>query len=327
MVANATGEMRLHFFCQFEKDDFVKLMADVVEETRRRMDEISNCTDLSETDGRRLQTLLQFQESGDSDGEWRCSFPGKPTITIVYTCGDAEKVPDLEAIMRENEYDEALLLPPVGEEYTPQAQDTWLMSVMLMIRFFQDKMERERPIHIIAENALDATSKLALAPKLRNMNRAKKCGRGGNPDFVNIHSITARALSQVAAYPDIAPVLRDLYSTDVGEPIMLLVRAEMFGLVGVGKLSFANVTRRVRMMRPQQGGDGMGNTPDAILGWRSVDGVVTMPPCQSDTREFEAGDNVILMTRCATSAAAYEEMLRDAMERAKSVVNGGLSSE
>ena len=36
---------------------------------------------------------------------------------------------------------------------------------------------------------------------------------------------------QVAAYPDIAPVLRDLYSTDVGEPIMLLVRAEMFGLV------------------------------------------------------------------------------------------------
>lgn len=193
----------------------------------------------------------------------------------------------------------------------PLSADTWVVSVILAIRHGSKELQRPPP-HIVAENALDATSKLAMIP-------SDSQGRPAVPDFVNVLAIKARALCQVIAYPEMALVLRDLFSRGKGSPVVMLVSANAFGLGGQ-TLTFRAVVKRVLRVQPPTA---TGQADDVCLGFRTADGKLRMPPLLSEEHTFsspsEVGtDKIIIVTRKAATSDAYENMLKGQRSQAPS---------
>jgi len=153
-----------------------------------------------------------------------------------------------------------------------------------------------KPPPIVAENALDATSKLAMAP-------SDSQGRPAVPDFVNALAIKARALCQVLAYPEMSVVLRDLFSKAKGSPLMMMVSADVYALGGQ-TLTFRAVVKRVLRAQPPAG-----QADDVCLGLRTADGILRMPPLLSERHTFGDKDKIIIVTRKAPTSEVYESMV------------------
>jgi len=245
--------------------------------------------------------------------------PGGPSwifedrVRIAHTNGDAASFKDLLRAVSAQHYHEAIIVPPTArKELTPVAADTWVVSVILALRHTSKKLQRKPP-HIVAENALDATSKLAMVP-------SDSQGRPAVPDFVNALAIKARALCQVLAYPEMALVLRDLFSRVPGRPLVMLVSANAFGLGGQ-TLTFRAVVDRVLRLQPPTS---IGQADDVCLGFRTADGTLRMPPRLSEEHTFtcsknsDKSDKIIIVTRKAPTADVYESMLRSPGDQAPS---------
>jgi hypothetical protein len=280
LAHDVRSSMLVHFVCRRDKERFGQCMQVI--------------------QGKSGGRVVERQEL-DSEHAW--AFNGKCTIT--HTHWDDDVFEDLEKVVKRRQYNEAIIIPPPvtedGKEgqRDPWSKDTWLISVMLMLRHLQTK-HNQTPMHVIAENALDATAKLAVTPT------DMKDGIQRVPDFVNAMAIKARALCQVLAYPQMGELLNDLYSKASGTPVMMLVGAETFQLTG-REVTFGQATRQVLALQPK---DGLAS--DVLLGIKPVAGTsnMMMPPSQSDSYRFQPGDTLIIITRRANTPEKYEELIK-----------------
>jgi hypothetical protein len=280
LAHDVRSSMLVNFVCRRDQERFGECMRAVLEES----------------DGRVVET----RESGTGEAAWIFN----ETCTITHTQWDDDVFDGLEEVVKERQYDEAIIIPPPvtvnGEEVQrdPWSKDTWLICVMLMLRRLQIE-QNQKPMHVIAENALDATAKYCAPPE-------KKEGIQRVPDFVNAMAIKARALCQVLAYPEMGELLSDLYSKASGSPVMMLVGAETFQLIG-RELTFGQTTRQVLSLQPE---DSLAS--DVLLGIKPVAGSsnMMMPPKQSDRYCFQPGDALIIITRRANSPEKYEDVIK-----------------
>jgi hypothetical protein len=292
LAQDVSTSMLVHFACRRDEARFGRLMAGVLEMSEGSM---------AQSRSVQLDFGRAAEESETGEPAWILN--GQCTIT--HSQWEDDVFEDLDDVVTKRHYNEAIIIaPPVVEngaevERDPSSKDTWLICVMLMLRRLQKEHDQE-PMHVIAENALDATAKLAITPA------ETKDGLQRVPDFVNTQAIKARALCQVLAYPEMGEVLTDLYSKAKGSPFMVLVCAGTFQLIG-REMTFAQTTRHVLAFQPK---DGLAS--DVILGIRSAakDDREMMPPNQSDRHLFRPGDTLIIITRRATSPEKYDWLIK-----------------
>ena len=165
--------------------------------------------------GSRLQFLnrmdpLKFTALMDNggferaDGHWVLRGTG-----IYHTQGDAADLDTLREVMRVCEYESAIVMGTMaGVKLSPQSRDRRVLSTMLMVRKAHYDLY-ESPLHIVGENALDATAVLAATTV-------------SPPDFVNTQAIYARALTQALAYPFMQPAVAQLFHQTAGNPEIYL---------------------------------------------------------------------------------------------------------
>jgi hypothetical protein len=201
------------------------------------------------------------------DGTWR--FYGRQegkafNVTLQHTEGDAANYDTLEEVLtsigrieyiKGAGFDTAIIVPPLMERMSAQAQDTRLMSIMCIMRTITDQNDLP-PIHVIGENKLESTAALAIRPKC-----AKRVV--DETDFVNVQAIIARAMCQGLAYPFLQPPIDQLFSTEKKSPSIYLSPVEMFLPLGA-TVTFAAITAQVK----RGGNQDMrrGDTVEEVLG-------------------------------------------------------------
>jgi hypothetical protein len=228
-------------------------------------------------------------------------------VKIAHTEGDAANFAELFNVLRAQHYEEAIIIPPKARtEMKPILADTWVVRVILSLRHGSKKLTRDPP-HIVAQNALDATSKLVMV-------LPDSQGHPVVPDFVNAQAIKARALCQVLAYPEMNLVLQDLFSKEAGSPLLMLVSVDTYGLRGQ-TIAFRTVVKRVLELQPLNG-----QADDVCLGFRTADGTLRMPPPLSEEHTFGKRDKIIIVTRKAPTSEVYESMVRDQSSGTRSEV-------
>ena len=101
--------------------------------------------------------------------------------------------------MRARMFTTAIVLgTAAGIDLSPQSRDTRVLTILLLLRHLARKCRPKLPLHVIGENAQDATALLALSP---TPPLAKVAGQNRQPDYVNTQAIIARALVSALAYP------------------------------------------------------------------------------------------------------------------------------
>jgi len=290
IIHGITARLFIQFVCNITEEDFTELME------------------------KAMKTAFKMNQEKDRIKKVEGSKPGEPSwvfngkCEIAHTYWDEVHFEDLRGVVEKITFHEAVVIPRVpadGRQSELSNRDNWLLSVMLMLKQIQAKLN-QKPMHIIAENALDSTSKLTVDPE----------GDSMTPDFVNMLAIRARALCQVAAYPRMSSVIDDLCSKDKETPCVMLVPSAMFNLDG-HHVSFREATERVMQLQPPPrpgAGNGAGSH-DVVLGVRTVQGVLTMPPKQSERHFYNDGDSLVIVTRRATSRTEYEEMIKQTCAR------------
>jgi hypothetical protein len=224
------------------------------------------------------------------------------SIRIFHTAHKPYDFEFLEKTLAKGNYKEAIVVPPISTGRDSYAADTCILGIILILRETQQKLGR-LPLHIVAENALDSTSKLAMVP----------VGKNGPliPDFVNTQAMRARALCQVLAYPEMANILEELFSPTEGSATLLLVPADVFFLHGQ-TVNFKQLKAQVKTAlddRPPK-------TDDVCLGYQKHDGELVMPPKQQlEEREFDGDDRLIILTRKAMTTLAYMTMVQESQLR------------
>ena len=97
-----------------------------------------------------------------------------------------------------------------GIKLPDEIRDSRVQTMMLLLRSTQAILygADQAPLHVIGENALDASAALALTP----------ASRRNVPDFVNTQAINARALTQALAYPLMQAAIAQLFYNVPGSP-------------------------------------------------------------------------------------------------------------
>jgi hypothetical protein len=230
-------------------------------------------------------------------------------IRIAHTCGNAYEFPLLKQVLKHRRYKEAIVIPPEAKARDMLAADTCIMSIILMIRQTQRDLNRP-PLHIVAENSMDSTSKLAMVPVERT--------DGGIvphlPDFVNTLALKARALAQVVAFPQMGDILDELFTMKPGNATVVMVFADAYSLDGK-TVSYLQVQQHVRRLQPdtsEEAGKEASEADDVCLGFQKADGVMHMPPAsQTEEHAFKKKDRLIILTRKKTTSHSYEIAVHD----------------
>jgi len=256
------AQSHLTFFCMKACDAFVAFMARVKQADK--------------------------QIIGDP-GNW--SFRGR--VTISQNCGDAANYALLEDVINERAYTHAIVMSTMANKtLSPESRDVRMMSIMLMLRHFQEELGKP-PMSVIGENALDATSLLALAPQGQS-------GRS-DTDYINVQAIYARALCVSVAYPTMAPAIAQLFSKAPRMPNIVL--DEAIDIVPSGRsVAFVEMQQRTKTIAPD----------DICIGFRTVYGSFILVPGLWEEHQFEKGDKLIILSR--RSKAGTSEDLRCAGE-------------
>jgi len=210
----------------------------------------------------------------------------RTSVTLSHRHGDAADYETLNATLQNAspvDFDVAIILPSVAPLLSAQAQDTRLMSIMCILRTIVVQRGLKM-IHVVGENKLESTSRLALRP----LHASSATGKVDDSDFVNAQAISARALCQALAYPDMQPALLQLLCASPGSPSVHLCSAGMFLPYGV-EICFADVIRRVKK----------GNPDDICIGHRVQNErrMITQFPVLSDEQVFQDGDVLLIISR------------------------------
>lgn len=197
-------------------------------------------------------------------------------VKIRHIRGDAAVYENLETVMKTERIDKVMVLSTMShKQMSGFSRDTRLMTVMMGLRQMQSELDQDiKNIHVIGENAMDATSMLCMGP-----------GDGGIPDFVNVHAIYASALAQSLAYPAMQTQISHLLTPAPGSPRLKLL--ECLSLIPEGEWLFGSIVQAVKKVR----------AADILLGVRKRLGKSVIAPALSERISCEQGDMLILMTR------------------------------
>lgn len=209
-------------------------------------------------------------------------------VEVRYVPGDAADYRVLEKVVKSNNFNQAIIVSTKANEVlSPLSRDTRVMSIMLYLRHLQTVAGKE-DLHIIGENSMDSTSFLALGPLAKN-----------EPDFVNVHALYARVLTQSLAYPRMGTALAQLFA---GKPGMPAIRLESAGnRIPLGSFTFGSLVQLFKKLLPE----------DVLLGLRQADGQMIIAPRLSDLIDCTRPDCwLILMTRRFTNAQLKSETQR-----------------
>jgi hypothetical protein len=213
-------------------------------------------------------------------------------VTLKHKSGDAADPAVLDEVMREVKYEAAIVMGTMaGQDLPPESRDRRVQTIMLLLRQTQALIygtkakggKDWRPLHVVGENAIDATAALAVTPQSnRNI-----------PDFVNTQAINARALAQALAYPFLQAAVAQLFHTVSGSP-QLCLKHPGEDLIPIGGASFAEVKETVARAHPD----------DVVVGVLTEDGLMVLCPAMDWLHSYTAGDQVIVLSRRFSSSSA-----------------------
>jgi hypothetical protein len=335
VVSDVRHTTHLHFFNCKSRGEFADIMKD--------MHKLSENNDTNEQ-----QTLdviphyaeikVQSKYKPRIPSSWTLRAPsgnGKrnqrnpPVVTVVHVQGETSDFDTVKRVLRKpkvrdykladrekrgtDQFREAIIIPPPSTDGDPAAADTFILNMMLMMRQIHKERKME-PLHIVAETAQDATSKVAMVPR--------DDGDGGYlviPDFVNPQAIKARVLCQALAFPQMTDILQDIFDDrEAGSIRLLLVRVSVFLDVMFTELSFNEVRKRVRDLQPQHVECDDNNSDDLCLGYLTTKEGLLLPPDDFDRqRQFELHDKLIVLTRKAETSHEYERLVHEGREQAR----------
>jgi hypothetical protein len=199
-------------------------------------------------------------------------------VTIKHKEGEAVHPETLYEIFQEHTFEAAVVLGTLhGHQLQPKARDCRVLATILMLRTIQKMVyPKGNALRVVAENSMDATSRLALNPGSSH----------SVPDFVNVQGIYARVLTQAVAYPLLYTAIAQLFYTTAGGPRLCLENAGQ-GLIPVGKATWAQVVVTVRNARPD----------DVVIGLLTSDCSLMLIPHLDFEHGFGPGDQIIFLTR------------------------------
>lgn len=158
-------------------------------------------------------------------------------VTVLHFSADPCLYKQVEPLLRDRHFDSAICIGTVvGQELPAASRDSRILTMLLILRDLT--AGNDRPTHVVAENELDQTSGLALAPP--------RGSEGHLPDFVNTQAIIARTLVMSLAYPQIQDAISDLITTHEATANIAIVSAAALGLTeDRGPLAFGAVAHLV----------------------------------------------------------------------------------
>ncbi|CAE8681956.1 unnamed protein product [Polarella glacialis] len=213
----------------------------------------------------------------------------KDEVTITYEFGDAGSYSSLKRAMEKQVFHKAIVLSTaVKLNRHAFVRDTRVLTILVCLRALQRKLHNQ-PLHVIAENSMDNTSMLAIAPTAEH---------DGIPDFVNTHAIYACALAQSLAYPRMVPFISSLFSREDGTPNIFLIDAME---LHEGEWTFGSIVALVKKSLPD----------DVVIGLRQSSGKVLMAPKLSEVCHCHAGDRLMIISRRARHADESSEASED----------------
>eukprot|EP00930_Biecheleria_cincta_P102692 TRINITY_DN94493_c0_g1_i1.p1 TRINITY_DN94493_c0_g1~~TRINITY_DN94493_c0_g1_i1.p1 ORF type:complete len:489 (-),score=66.16 TRINITY_DN94493_c0_g1_i1:321-1787(-) len=222
-----------------------------------------------------MEEVCHLEPQKFSGGDKTSTWLYKNTVKIRHEHGDAAVYENLENVMKER-IDKVMVLSTMShKQMSGFSRDTRLMTVMMGLRQMQRELGQDLgKIHVIGENAMDATSMLCMAPD-----------NGGIPDFVNVHAIYASALAQSLAYPAMQTQISHLLTPEAGSPRLKL--EESSTLIPAGDWLFGSILQAVKKERPG----------DILIGMRKRSGQSLIAPALSQKVNCQQGDMLILMLR------------------------------
>lgn len=246
-----------------------------------------------------------IEESGSAENCWIF----EDSVRVFHIAGDAADYVTLDNAIQQQQsssdqvFHQAILVSTTAHEtLSPFSRDTRMLSIMLYLRQLQNKYEEymQRPMHIIGENSLDSTSLLAMGP-------VSQIGQAGEdspasthvqnpkqPDFVSVHALYARVLTQMLAYPRVGMALMQLFVSRPGTPAVRLEPAA--DRISSGRHRFGQLVQLVKKLHPD----------DVLLGIRQGDGHIVIAPMLSEELDCQSDCWLILITRRLTRAQLKE---------------------
>ena len=216
---------------------------------------------------------------------WNCSRAG---VTVTHVHGDAVSPDDLAPVITERAFSTVIVLgTSASVRLSSHMCDMRVLSIMLLLRHLLGEKRDQRPVHIVGENQEDATSMLALAPKLRGHAAKREREPEHDPDFVNTQAIVARALCQSIAYPRMNAALSELFNDQPGSAA-IEIRASSRYFAPNQSISFVDVRKRVAHVSGQTA---------VCIGYVNDEGQHVIVPALSSVIDFKNGARLIMLKR------------------------------
>jgi len=227
------------------------------------------------------------------------------TVTILHYRGNPVVHDDMEGLFTDGRtYDSAICLGSgsvVGESLSKEARDSRILTILLVLR----KLQKMKPMHIIAENMMDQTASVALTPIAPD-------GSMCEPDFINTQAIIARVLAMSLAYPEIDNAITELVDGEAGTPeVDFLSAAQLhitnktvtFGAIQIAVLSLFKY-RGVAIGFIQQSSIG-----DRVCG-SSGGSQLKLAPNPNERRTWLPNDRIVVMVRNRSLSRTFKLLCR-----------------
>ena len=200
-------------------------------------------------------------------------------VYIRHIVGDAAEPSTLSPVVLDGNIHSTIVLGTQSSQMLPiEAQDTRVLSIMLLLRKLCAQKKDRAPMHVIGENQQDITARLALVPTAP--------GDVTRPDFINTQAIYARVLCLTMAYPTARFALADLFTEAEGSANLELKPAANY--VPLNEDIPFGVVRQLCSLKP-------GERTVCIGCQRNKD--ITLMPHHKTRWVFEKNDNLVLIRR------------------------------
>lgn len=228
-----------------------------------------------------IMSTAGFKVHASDDTSWACL---DGAIQLRHFQGETTSERSVQAVLEARPIDTALVLGSHATiDMPPKSSDTRVLSTILILRNVAETLGG-RSIHIVGENGLDITSKLALAPRKQSGDMLQAS------DFINVVAIKARVLAQTLAFPLISQSVFELFSPALNTVTVEIREAENFLPMGL-ELSFGVVQQLLQAKAKQA------QAMEVILGYIDYHGNQVFCPGHRSTHSYRSGEQLICLRR------------------------------
>jgi len=248
----------------------------------------------------RFEILRECQWKGKHTTTHATWLLEKRQVLVTHIHGDPASQEDLKPLIDAYAFSACIVLGTAADGWlSPTSRDSRVLSITLLLKHLISERRRlqncQTPTHIVAENQIDQTSLLVLAPSQSRTMRENQI-REDMPDFVNSQATIARALCQVLAYPELKGPIWEIFSDDKNTADIDIVSAGDIVPLGT-ELSFAVVQQCVQLSQPKV----EECTGDVCLGYITIDGHIRLVPDSSSKRSYREHERLIILTHLPES--------------------------